>query len=233
MEVAYLEGSCRNAAELEIQGFGWAQEVAVWPAAHILMSFPPPHKENRRDSPGWAESRECLEGREQDLGVGFWAKGSCNSCTRGYHHMRCLSAVHTSFRKISLWNKITFPALFRHEHESTSRLGRGWAGAVWGPSCLGEGSLCDYCFLLSFQTAFCSLLHCPSSIAESDVNRFVVEKRFMAQFNFSSVLPLFPALFFFRRGKDLHDALCQGGRGLLTMLTVLSCSSREWTWVII
>lgn len=32
-----------------------------------------------------------------------------------------------------------------------------WAGLSGGPSCLGEGSLCDYCFLLPFQTAFCSL----------------------------------------------------------------------------
>lgn len=55
----------------------------------------------------------------------------------------------------------------------------------------------------------------------------------MAQFSFSCALPLLPTLFFFRKGKDLHDAVCQGGRGLLTMLTVLSCSSREYTWVII
>lgn len=72
-----------------------------------------------------------------------------------------------------------------------------------------------------------------SSIAESDANQFVVEKTFMAQFNFSCALPLFLALFSFGRGKHLHDAVCQGGRGLMTMLIVLSCSSREGTWVII
>lgn len=55
----------------------------------------------------------------------------------------------------------------------------------------------------------------------------------MAQFNFSCALPLFPALFFFGRRKDLHDAVGQGGRGLLTMLIVLSSSARECTWVII
>lgn len=55
----------------------------------------------------------------------------------------------------------------------------------------------------------------------------------MAQFDFSCALPLFPALFVFGRGKDLHDAVCQGGRSLLTMLIVLSCSSRECTRVII
>lgn len=115
-------------------------------------------------------------------------------------------------------------------------MSRGWEGLSGGPSCLGKGSLCDHCFLLPFQTASCSLSYCSSPIAESDVNRFVVEKSFMAQFNFSCAFPLFPALFFFGRGKDLHDAVCQGGRGLLTMLTVLSCSSMSIdpkSWVII
>lgn len=139
MEVAHLECSCRNAAELEIQELGWAQEVAVG-LLHTSSCSSHLHTGRTGGILGWAEGRE---GRKQNLGLGFWARGSWNSSyTRGCHCVPFLSAVHTSFRKMSLWNKTPFLHLF-----STPRLVRG----CLGPFLPWEGSLSDYCLFIAIS----------------------------------------------------------------------------------
>lgn len=72
----------------------------------------------------------------------------------------------------------------------------GQGGCNGGPSRLSKGSLCDPIVLHRlFRQAFCSLQHCSDSIAESNVNRFVVVKCFMGQFSCSYTFPLFPPCF--------------------------------------
>ena len=117
------------------------------------------------------------------------AKGSCHSCKRG-------SPLHPE--RFYFETKHLSCAFSAWVDSMSVEAPCGWAGGLYGvPSHLGKGSLCDLYF--ASPQAFCSLLHCSGSIAESDVNRFVVVKCFMGQLSFSCTFPLFPPRFSSKR----------------------------------